>query len=283
MENTIQVSVVIRTFNEERHIGLLLDALKSQVFDQKQIEILVVDSGSTDDTIKIVKNYELRLFEIPKKEFTYSRALNIAIQNSIGDYIVILSAHAIPTSMDWLKGMISHFTSKEIAGVYCRQVPWPDAPWDEVIRIKKTFPTQSCSFFLKDKIDDLYFSNAASCISKKLWQKHPFEEVPAAEDRLWALWAIENNYKIIYDAMVSVRHSHNESPRESAQRLIQIERSIDIKEQRKRNLFLTVQNAMGLCLRDSMQILYHPECKSKRLVSIYHSFCRALWYIMDFK
>jgi glycosyltransferase involved in cell wall biosynthesis len=278
----LEVSIIIRTLNEEQYIGLLLDTIKSQAFDQEQIEIIVVDSGSTDDTLKIIKNYDVQIIEMPKESFTYSKALNLGIENSRGKWIVILSAHSIPTDKNWLHGMISHFEDPQVAGVYCRQISWPNTPWDEEMRIEKTFPSESRLFF-GNKAEDMNFSNVASCISREYWLRQPFVEIPAAEDRYWALWATHNNFIIKYDASISVWHSHNESPKKSAYRLIEIEKSIDICMGRKRTACLTLQNAIGMLLKDSKKIIQYDGCKSKRLISIYNSFCRAFWFVVDFK
>ena len=166
--SSIKISVIIRTFNEERHVGLLLDMLKSQVYDHNQLEIIVVDSGSTDSTLEIVSQHKVRLIQLSKESFTYSKALNLGVENSTGEYIVILSAHAIPTDVNWLKGLISHFSDERVAGVYCRQVPWPDAPWDEKLRLEKTFPLHSHCFTAAGGLQGLHFSNAASCIRRQL-------------------------------------------------------------------------------------------------------------------
>ncbi len=278
-----QVSVIIRTYNEERYIGLLLDTLSSQDFDQEQTEIVVIDSGSTDHTVEIAKRHDLQLLEMLKGDFTYSKSLDLGIENSRGIWIIILSAHAIPTDRSWLKTMVQHFSENCVAGVYCRQIPWPDAPWDEEMRLEKTFPENPRVFTADDGIQGLHFSNAASCILREAWNKQPFPEIPAAEDRAWALWAIQSGYKIVYDPSVSVFHSHSESSRSSARRLIEIAKSTDVTKKRKRTFFLTMRNSMGMCLRDIKKIMVSERCKGKRFMSIYNSLRRSVWFVWDFK
>lgn len=279
--NSYQISVVIRTFNEEQHVGLLLDTLKSQDCEQNHLELIVIDSGSVDKTVEIVKHHKVDLFETSREEFTYSRALNLGVANSKGDYVIILSAHAIPTDTSWLKGMISHFQDDRVAGVYSRQRPWPDAPWDEKLRLDKTFPSQSCIFTAD--CDNMHFSNAASCIRRTVWEKHPFVEMPAAEDREWAIWAMRNNYKIVYDSAISVFHSHNETPRKSAHRLIEIAKSVDMRLGRKRSQLMTFKNTVLIGIKDIIKISRYKGCKGRRLHSIRNSISRAFWFYRDFK
>ena len=62
------VSVIIRTFNESKYIEDLLIALKSQTL--KNVEIILVDSESTDETVHIAEKYCDRIVNIKKSDFT---------------------------------------------------------------------------------------------------------------------------------------------------------------------------------------------------------------------
>jgi rhamnosyltransferase len=65
-------SIVIRAYNEERHIGRLLDGIKHQTL--KDVEVILVDSGSTDSTVEIAESYDARIVKIPSEEFTFGLA-----------------------------------------------------------------------------------------------------------------------------------------------------------------------------------------------------------------
>lgn len=65
-----KISVVIRTYNEEKHIGEVLKSLNKQTYSN--FEVIILDSQSTDNTIKIAQNYDVRIEQIEKKEFNYS-------------------------------------------------------------------------------------------------------------------------------------------------------------------------------------------------------------------
>jgi len=67
---TIRCSVVIRAFNEERHIGRLLRGISEQTMEE--VEIIVVDSGSTDKTVSIAGEYQANIVTIPPSEFTFA-------------------------------------------------------------------------------------------------------------------------------------------------------------------------------------------------------------------
>src|SRR3989344_3651284 len=63
-----ETSIVIRTYNEEKHIGNLLRAIETQ--DYKDYEIIIVDSGSTDKTLEIAEKHPVRIIKIEKRDFT---------------------------------------------------------------------------------------------------------------------------------------------------------------------------------------------------------------------
>ena len=54
----MSVSIVIRCYNEEKYIGRLLQGIMQQSVDD--VEIIVVDSGSTDGTLSIVADYPVK-------------------------------------------------------------------------------------------------------------------------------------------------------------------------------------------------------------------------------
>ena len=117
----MDVSIVIRTKNEAHFIGETLKRIQEQNFDGNY-EIIIVDSGSTDSTVEIVRKYGVRLVEISEKEFTYGRSLNVGASSARHDVIVNLSAHAIPKESTWLKRLTSAFSDDNVAGVYGRQL-----------------------------------------------------------------------------------------------------------------------------------------------------------------
>lgn len=276
------INAVIRTYNEEKFIGQLIRNLRVQSEYCQDLEIVVVDSGSTDRTKEIVSEYDAVLINIAKEEFNWSRALNLGISRSRGDFVVILSAHAIPTDNQWLAKMLTHFQQQNVAGVYCKQIPWPDANLFEIARLKKTFPDTSTTYDSVSSEANMNFSNAASCIRRTAWKQHPFVIMPAAEDGEWANWAISHGYKIAYDSSAQVYHSHSESSRKTAERIIDIERAADIRNHRKRHCFLTVKQSIGWFVREFKEILPLRESKYGKLIHLKHSAAKSFWYAYDF-
>ncbi len=279
----MNISVVIRTFNEERRIGAVLEKLRAQKGSRRSLEIIVVDSGSGDRTLEIAQKYGARVITIKPEDFNYSATLNMGIESAKGDIIVIISGHAVPCSDDWLGKLTMHFNDIRVAGVYCRQIPWPDAPWHEIVRLESQFPPVSRRFSRNDSTELMNFSNAASCIRRKCWIQHPFAVASAAEDLEWSEFMIREGYDIVYEAGDSVFHSHNDSPIEAAKRLIEIEKAMDSRLCRKRNLLLTVRQGLGRLFRDIRQILKTPHCHGKKLSCILESARCVFWFMVKFK
>src|SRR4051794_24954760 len=132
------VGVVIRTLNESELIGRCLETLAGQN-SSYELDIVVVDSGSTDGTVEIARSHGARIVDIDPADFDYSKALNVGVEATRGELVVSLSAHAIPTNDQWVAGMTAPFEDPKVAGVSCRQVPWDDATWLEVHRIRRVF------------------------------------------------------------------------------------------------------------------------------------------------
>src|SRR3954454_15455541 len=134
----MQVGLLIRTLNEAALIGRCLETLQGQQ-GGFALDVLVLDSGSTDDTVAIARAHGARVDEIPPSEFDYSTSLNRGLEQLPADLVVILSAHAIPLGDRWLERMTAPFADERVAGVASGQVPWPGAPWWEVRRLNAIF------------------------------------------------------------------------------------------------------------------------------------------------
>ncbi len=112
-------SIIIRAYNEEKHIGRLLEGIRQQTV--RDVEILLVDSGSTDGTVVIAESFGARIIRIPSTEFTFGRSLNLGIRAATRELIVIASAHVYPVYPDWLEALLRPFEDTKIALAYGKQ------------------------------------------------------------------------------------------------------------------------------------------------------------------
>ncbi|WP_248723591.1 glycosyltransferase family 2 protein [Seonamhaeicola sp. ML3] len=87
-------SIIIPLFNKEKYIGSSLNSALSQTF--QDFEVIIVDDGSTDNSLKIVKDIKDERIEIIKqKNKGAASARNLGIANSRGKYIALLDADDI--------------------------------------------------------------------------------------------------------------------------------------------------------------------------------------------
>ena len=127
----ISVSIGIMAHNEEHNIGLLLDGLSAQKLKNVSVkEIIVISSGSTDETNAIVqdccvKNPKLKLIVEPKRSGK-SHAVNIFLKKAACDVVVLLNAD-LNLTKNVLEKLVSPLTQKTIGMTGCHPVPVNDA------------------------------------------------------------------------------------------------------------------------------------------------------------
>ena len=198
-----KVSIIIKTYNEEKDIENCLNKVFSQKY--KNFEIIIVDSESQDKTLEIASKFPVKIIKIKKKDFTFGRSLNIGCSEAKGKYCISLSAHAIPHNNLWLKNLIKPLKNKKIAGVYGREIPKQNCNPSEARRILGTFGEKK-----KIQTKDCFFSNSNSAFKKNLWKKTRFnEKISTTEDHLWAKQMIKKSYAICYEPKAKIYHSHN--------------------------------------------------------------------------
>jgi glycosyltransferase involved in cell wall biosynthesis len=200
------VSVVIRCFNEQRHIGTLLDHVFRQTVRDPQV--IVVDSGSTDDTLKIVQRFPVQLVRVRPADFTFGYSLNQGCRVATGTYVVIASAHVVPCGPEWIERLTAPLGDPTVALVYGRQVGDEKTRFSEHQLFAKQYPPES-------NLDQRtpFCNNANAAIRRSLWLEHPYDEaLSGLEDLAWGKWAIERGFRIAYNAGAAVVHIHDESP-----------------------------------------------------------------------
>ncbi|GAB4545957.1 MAG: glycosyltransferase [Anaerolineales bacterium] len=200
-------SIVIRAYNEERHIGRLLTGIGAQTV--KDAEIILVDSGSTDSTVSIAQSYGAKIVRIPASEFTFGRSLNLGIAAAASEYIVIASAHVYPVYPDWLEALLRPLSDPQTALCYGKQRGPAFAKFSERQIFYQWYADQSD---LNQRT--AFCNNANAAIKKSLWEQNRYDEtLTGLEDLAWGQWARAQGYKIAYAAEAEIIHVHNETPR----------------------------------------------------------------------
>ena len=199
-------SIVIRAYNEEKHIGRLLEGIRQQTI--KDVEIILVDSGSTDKTVSVAESFGARLVHIPSDEFTFGRSLNFGVQAATREFVIIASAHVYPVYPDWLESLLSPFEDEHVALTYGKQRGYDGSKYSEHQIFHQWYPDES-----RENQETAFCNNANAAIRKNLWEKNPYDEtLTGLEDLAWAKWAKEQGHKIAYVAEAEIVHIHNETP-----------------------------------------------------------------------
>ena len=197
-------SIVIRAHNEQAHLSLLLEGIRKQTV--RDVEILVVDSGSTDGTLEVAAHYPVRVLHIQPHAFTFGRSLNLGLAEAHAEIAVIASAHVFPVYPDWLEQLLQRFDDPRVALAYGRQRGADSTRFSEHQIFAKLYPSLSsvCQ-------DPPFCNNANAAIRRELWQEHRYdEELSGLEDLEWALWVQRRGHCVAYSAEAEVIHVHQE-------------------------------------------------------------------------
>lgn len=214
----IDVSFILLTKNGGSRLQHLMESLKNQKF-QGNIEVIAVDSGSTDDTIKILEEYNAKIFQIKPEEFHHSKTRNFGAEKSKGKVLIYLTQDALPVDDCLLINLLKPLSDGDVAVVYGKQTANLDAKkvddffysyfYPEKRKIlKKELVKDSRKFY----IENVFVSDVCSAIKREVWEKIRFDDdVPMAEDKDFALKVLKEGYEIVYEPKANVYHSHDYS------------------------------------------------------------------------
>lgn len=200
-------SLVIRAYNEAAHIGRLLEGIRHQTV--KDVEVILVDSGSSDATATIAAHYGAKIVHIRPQEFTFGRSLNLGLAAATRDLVVIASAHVYPVYPDWLEKLLEPFFDPQVALTYGKQRGDAASKFSERQIFARWYPDQS-----DPRQEHPFCNNANAAIRRSLWKEQPYNEtLTGLEDLAWAKWALSQSYTLSYVPEAEIVHVHNETPR----------------------------------------------------------------------
>ncbi len=239
--NRPKVSVVIPTLNAGPDFEELLRKVFAQEGDFELLEVLVVDSGSTDGTDELARRCGASVHRISRREFDHGATRNLGISLARGEYVALTVADAVPLDEGWLGAMVEDLELDErVAGVYGRQVPRPEAsPLTRVLlnslasaslerreqfaggpeRYREMPPRKRrLTAFGRARLAAFErrglaaFDNVSSCLRRSVWEEVPFEKTSFGEDIRWGKRVVEAGHKIVYEPRSAVLHSHERGP-----------------------------------------------------------------------
>ncbi len=219
------ISLIILTYNGGQVFAKCLEMIGQQDYEGK-IQLIIVDSGSTDGTIELAERAGAVVRRIEKREFHHANTRNEAVLLADFDNIVFTVQDAVPCSESWLSDLERSLCEADVAAVYTDQVPHDDAtPYarfetesiskarGQAARIQSI---DSLDAFNEMPYDAAYraigLDNVCAIYRRDLLIDIPFPEVDFAEDMAWALKNMLLGHKVLYNPNIRVKHSHNRFP-----------------------------------------------------------------------
>ncbi|CCQ75502.1 alcohol dehydrogenase catalytic domain-containing protein [Magnetospira sp. QH-2] len=203
-----ETSVIVRTFNEEKHLPALFAALDRQAY--RDFEVILVDSGSYDRTRDIATEWGVhKLIRISSHDFTFGYSLNKGIEAGSGRFIAMCSAHTVPVDGDWLENLVRPLRDNDdVAMVYGRQVGVASSKFAEAEDFERVFgPTPR-----EDRKGSFAVNNANSAMPRRLWEITPFDDaLPGLEDIALAQYWVERSWRVLYEPSAVLSHIHEET------------------------------------------------------------------------
>jgi len=202
-----KISIIIITKNQGHILKESFPAILAQT--EKDYEIIVVDSGSGDDSYRLYKKYGASVARYTGKgKFNYARAFNIGAEKAKGTYLVRLSGDVIPADKNWLANLIAPLRDKTIGAAYSR---WLNRPGN-----RNLFDWYIIAFSMPDHPSTFReFPNliGASCVVRQdLWQKYRFDpKIRYCEEMDFAAKIQHAGFSVYYASRSRVYHIHKEN------------------------------------------------------------------------
>lgn len=221
----LSCSIIIPTLNAGHMLEPLVTSLNKQ--SVIPLEIIIIDSSSTDATQNNALRLGCTLMAIPRSEFNHGGTRNLPAAKAKGEALVFLTQDALPANPRFLEELLKPL-ERGIAASYARQIPYPSARPTERFARAFNYPRQS-TLKTKADLDSLgirtyFFSNVASAIRKDVFLETGMfpDNVIMNEDMLFCSKLIDNGHAVMYTSESEVYHSHNYTLKQTFQRYFDI-------------------------------------------------------------
>lgn len=204
------ISVAIRTLNEEDKLKSLLTDIKRQEFEG-EIEIIVIDNESTDNTVEVAESFGASVLTLPRPQFTYPRSMNMAVEASTHELVFLTVGHAELVSTVSLRAGIKAIYDEgpRVGGAFGHALPGVNASTTESL-----IAMGSINFTRRRSVKKASTGTMAAtgCIVRKsVWSDlGKFDESyeRGGEDTYLASKMLESGYAVIDEPLLSTHHTH---------------------------------------------------------------------------
>lgn len=220
MDSEILVSVVIPVKNGDAWLRQTIPAIQQQEIPG-QLEIIAIDSGSSDQSLNILQQHGVQVHAIPSGQFNHGLTRNLGVQLAKGRFVVMTVQDALPAWPQWLAELLKGFTDDQVAAVCGAQivphhmdknpVDWYRPQSAPVLRRLAFAPGDFDKLPAAEQLGACRWDNVNAIYRRSVLEKLPFRELSFAEDALWAKDALRAGYALAYNPAARVEHYHHEN------------------------------------------------------------------------
>lgn len=216
----MKISVIIPVKNGAATLEQCLKSIKEQTVTD--IEIIVLDSMSTDGSREIAYMFGAKIISISDGTFNHGLTRNVGVQNASGNFLFFTVQDAWIAENFMLEKMAQHFSNSEIMAVAGHQALPHEAdknplmwfkPYSEPqIVIKKLHNLNEMEGINQQQQAHLIaWDNVVAMYRKEALLHLPFVETEMSEDWVWCRDALLEGWTMIYDPSILVYHYHHEN------------------------------------------------------------------------
>ncbi len=219
------ISIVIPVKNGGDDLRRCLSGIAAQRVED-DVEVVVVDSGSTDGSAELAESSGARVHRIAPEEFNHGGTRNLGVSLARGDRLVFTSQDAHAETGDWLARLVAPLDDPQVAGAYGRQVAHEGAKPPEQFFLDYLYGpharTQRAASQSELSMATTLFSNVNSAIRRDVFERFSFvDDIVMSEDQEWSRRVLLAGYAIAYEPRAVVRHSHDYDLRAAFRRFYQ--------------------------------------------------------------
>lgn len=204
----MNVSIIIPTYNGGQLLKKTLEAIFAQQ-TAKSFEVVIIDSGSKPDTLEILAQFPIRLFEIPNSEFNHGATRDLGIEKSEGEFLILINQDATPGNSAWLDQMVQPMIeNSKIAAVQGGIKERDDMGrffWESCG--ERFYFTSEAKNWIS-RYHNLGFSTVNCAIRRSVWQEYPFGKISIFEDKAFQRQIHHQGTEIVYSDGY-VYHTHD--------------------------------------------------------------------------
>jgi glycosyltransferase involved in cell wall biosynthesis len=211
----VTVTVALPVLNGGPLLAEVLAAVRAQELD-RPVELLVIDSGSTDGSVAVARRHGARVVEISSSEFSHGGTRNRLMELAAGDHVAFLTQDSVPAGPGWLAALLGGFALAGDVALVCG--PYLPRPGDSAMVRRELL--EFFGRFGGPRVDcgdaplgpATFFSSANGAVARWAWERVPFRPAPYAEDQRLARDMLAAGLAKAYVPEAAVLHSHDNPP-----------------------------------------------------------------------